>query len=83
AAQLRQLAERIAAGNVTATTQGMSDPSSWGASATVVHQALVHGFGWVLLFGGIGIWVLAALSFIVFGAAAPASAPTPCQRASS
>jgi len=83
AAQLRPLAERIAAGKITAATQGAADPSSLGAGAGLVHQALVHGFGWVLLFGGIGIWVLAALSFIVFGAAAPASSPTPCQRASS
>lgn len=83
AAQLRHLAERVAAGNLTAATQAAADPSSLAASAGLVHQALVHGFGSVLLFGGIGIWVLAALSFIVFGAAAPARSPTPCQRASS
>ncbi|QCI62827.1 MFS transporter [Phreatobacter stygius] len=83
AAQLRPLAERIAAGSVTAATQAAPDPSSLGTSATIVHQALVHGFGWVLLFGGIGIWLLAALSFIAFGPAAPAGAPTPSQRASS
>jgi hypothetical protein len=27
----------------------------------------VHGFGWVMLFGGIGVCVLALVSFLIFG----------------
>jgi hypothetical protein len=33
----------------------------------LAHAALVDGFGWTLLYGGIGVWILAVLSFIVFG----------------
>ena len=36
--------------------------------AKVAHDALVHGFGWVMLYGGIGVWLLAAASFVTFGA---------------
>jgi len=57
AAQLRALAENIAAGNNVAGA-GLTPP--------VVHAALTRGFGWVLLYGGIGVWILAALSFAIF-----------------
>lgn len=56
---LRALAERIAAGNVGAVPE-LPD--------AIIHEALVTGFGWVMLYGGIGAWVLAALSFMTFGA---------------
>jgi hypothetical protein len=29
----------------------------------------MQGFGWVMLYGGIGVWVLAALSFVISGSA--------------
>lgn len=57
AAQLHLLAERIAAGNAVAVP-GLTGP--------VVHEALVHGFGWVMLYGGIGAWIMAAISFLIF-----------------
>lgn len=57
AAQVRAAAERIAAG---------AAPGD-GFSPAVVHQALSEGFGWVMLYGGLGVWLLAALSFVVFG----------------
>jgi EmrB/QacA subfamily drug resistance transporter len=59
AAELWLLAERIASGNAV---------SAPGLSATMVHQALAQGFGWVMLYGGIGVWTLAGLSFIIFNA---------------
>ncbi len=65
-AELYSLAERIAAGNV-ASVAALPD--------TVIHDALVHGFGWVMLYGGIGVWLLAGISFIVFGLRE--DAPTP------
>jgi hypothetical protein len=37
--------------------------------ASLAHAALVHGIGWVMLYGGIGVWILAAASFLVFGPA--------------
>ncbi len=63
--QLRALAEKIAAGN-TSLHQNFPELTSLDASGTVVHTALVNGFGWVMLYGGIGVWVLAAISFIIF-----------------
>lgn len=58
-AQLRVLAERIASGAAVSPDQGVP--------AAIVNQALAQGFGWVMLYGGIGVWLLAALSFFVFG----------------
>jgi hypothetical protein len=51
---LRASAERIAAGNI-AHADG------------VAREALVNGFGLVMLYGGIGVWVFAAISFMAFG----------------
>ena len=58
---LRSLAEKIAAGTVGSTAERVSD--------ALVHQALAHGFGLVMLYAGISVWLLAALSFVVFGPA--------------
>jgi EmrB/QacA subfamily drug resistance transporter len=57
AAQLRVLAEKIAAGD-TVTVSGLS--------GSIVQGALAQGFGWVMLYGGVSVWVLAAVSFLVF-----------------
>lgn len=57
AAHLRSLAERIAAGSVEAVPE---------LSGAMVHEALVQGFGWVMLYGGVGVWSLAVFSFMVF-----------------
>jgi EmrB/QacA subfamily drug resistance transporter len=58
AVQLRSLAERIASGTAVLPDEGVS--------AAVIHQALTRGFGWVMLYGGIGVWLLATLSLVVF-----------------
>jgi EmrB/QacA subfamily drug resistance transporter len=58
AAELRALAERIASGTAV--------PDE-GVLAAIAHQALARGFGWVMLYGGIGVWLLAAFSFVAFG----------------
>jgi EmrB/QacA subfamily drug resistance transporter len=50
------LAEGIAAGK----------PAAFDPSGAIVHAALTHGFGLVMLYGGIGVWVLAALSYAIF-----------------
>jgi EmrB/QacA subfamily drug resistance transporter len=65
-ALLRPLAERIAAGAVISPEQNVS--------GAIIHAALVDGFGWVLLYGGIGVCVLAAISFLIFTSAKPACA---------
>jgi EmrB/QacA subfamily drug resistance transporter len=56
-AQLWRLAERIAAGNAVSVP---------GLPETVVHDALAKGFGWVMLYGGLGVWALAGVSFLIF-----------------
>jgi len=67
AAQLRTLAERTAAGNLGTLPQDFPELSALDPSGTVLRAALVHGFGLVMLYGGIGVWVLAVASFMVFG----------------
>ncbi|WP_407146666.1 MFS transporter [Bradyrhizobium sp. ORS 86] len=57
--QLRGLAEKIAAGNTVSMPE---------LTAPVVHQALASGFGWVMLYGGIGVWIMAGISFVIFNA---------------
>jgi Major Facilitator Superfamily len=69
AVPLRLLAERIAAGNALAVPE---------LTNSVVHQALANGFGWVLLYGGIGVWIMAGLSFAVFNARAMRQAKPQC-----
>ncbi|HTD14310.1 MAG TPA: hypothetical protein VK673_03990, partial [Chthoniobacterales bacterium] len=59
-------AERIAAGDV-----GLLDHTFPGATEGTAHAALAHGFGMVMLYGGVGVWVLAATSFITFRARKP------------
>ena len=66
--QLQALASSIAAGNLgslreTYPVLALHDPSGAGA-----HAALVRGFGWVMLYGGISAGILAAISFLIFGA---------------
>ncbi|SEJ74254.1 MFS transporter [Paraburkholderia diazotrophica] len=58
AAQIHALSVAIAAGHSVALDQ------------KTAHDALVRGFGWVMLYGGAGVWILAAASFLTFGAAA-------------
>jgi EmrB/QacA subfamily drug resistance transporter len=67
APQLHTLAEAIAAGNAASLRETSPELSSLASSGAVFHAALVHGFGLVMLYGGIGVWILAALSFVVFG----------------
>lgn len=64
--RLRSLAERIAAGNFASLQQGFPELSSVDSSGSIVHAALVHGFGLVMLYGGIGVWILGIASFVIF-----------------
>ncbi|QKJ93496.1 MFS transporter [Agrobacterium pusense] len=58
---LQSVAERIAAGTAAASAHGISEET--------VHQALADGFGLVMLYGSISVWLLAAVSFMIFGPA--------------
>lgn len=61
AARLQAAAEAVAAGNAAALEQLLPQTSN-----AVANSALTNGFGWVMLYGGIGVWALAALSFAIF-----------------
>ena len=58
AGQLNRLAEDIATGN--------GDLISAGVSEAVAREALQAGFGWVTLYGAIGVWIMAGISFCIF-----------------
>lgn len=62
--ELHSLAEKIAAGDVVLSDH--ASPVITLASEATTHAALVHGFGLVMLYGGVGVWILAATSFITF-----------------
>lgn len=58
---VQSLAEKIAAGTAGASAQGVPEE--------LVHRALADGFGLVMLYAGVSVWVLAAISFMIFGPA--------------
>ncbi len=62
AAALRALAEAIAAGGDTRTSE-----AAHALPVAVMHGALAHGFGWVTLYGATGAFVFAWLAYVMFG----------------
>jgi hypothetical protein len=72
-AQLQALAAATAAGNLAALPQAFPALAMLDPAGTAVHDALVQGFGWVMLYGGVGAWILAAISFTIFGPARAAA----------
>ncbi|WP_445288961.1 MFS transporter [Variovorax atrisoli] len=78
APRLRALAERVAAGSFTSLGEAFPALSQADPSGTAVHAALVHGFGLVMLYGGVGVWLLAGVSWLVFGSGSkPSTRPAP------
>jgi hypothetical protein len=71
AMQLRALAEKIAAGNFASLAEGFPALSQADPSGAIVHAALVNSFGLVMLYGGVGVWVLAGISLLIFGSGKP------------
>ncbi|MGK9169403.1 MFS transporter [Inquilinus limosus] len=74
--QLQVLAAAVAAGNLASLPQAYPALAALDPSGAAVHAALVEGFGWVMLYGGVGAWILAALSFAIFGPARSCRAQT-------
>jgi EmrB/QacA subfamily drug resistance transporter len=66
---LARLAEKVAAGDAEAVKAGIPVLAQIDPTGTAVHAALIDGFGWVMLYGGAGVWVLAVLSFVISGSA--------------
>lgn len=69
AAELWEIAEQVAAGNV------VPQPD---LTADIVHQALANGFGWAMVYGGVGVWIMAGLSYLTFNAGAPRETDVQC-----
>lgn len=63
---LRSISEKVAAGNFSSLNQDFPELSLLDSSNKVLYAALAHGFEIILLYGGIGVWILAILSFILF-----------------
>lgn len=63
---LHFISEKIAAGNFTSLHQDFPSLTKLDPSKSIVHAALAHGFEMVLFYGGIGVWILALMSFIIF-----------------
>ncbi|MCP2026816.1 EmrB/QacA subfamily drug resistance transporter [Flavobacterium sp. HSC-32F16] len=63
---LHSAAEKIAAGNFSSLNQEFSELAQLDSFGNIAHNALSHGFEIVLLYGGIGVWILALISFITF-----------------
>jgi hypothetical protein len=38
----------------------------------------MNGFGWVMLYGGLGVWIMAAISFAIFNARSARQAEVRC-----
>ncbi|QDW19916.1 MFS transporter [Flavobacterium sp. KBS0721] len=63
---LQSLSEKIAAGNFSSLNQDFPQLATLDSSQSILHVALAHGFEMILLYGGIGVWILAIMSFIFF-----------------
>ena len=76
-AELRQLAEKIAAGDTAGIVQNTHLLAHMAPAPEAVHAALAAGFGEVMVYGAVSVFVLAATSFMVFslGKAGPIKKP--------
>lgn len=63
---LHSLSEKIAAGNFPSPDQDFPQLITLDSSQSILHAALAHGFEMILLYGGIGVWILAIMSFLLF-----------------
>ncbi|MGY0038063.1 hypothetical protein [Pedobacter sp. NJ-S-72] len=64
---LRSLAEKVASGSFHTLKHDFPQLAVLDPSGIVVHTALVQGFDWIMLYGGIGVWILSLASLITFG----------------
>ena len=64
--RLYALSQKTAAGGFESLQSQYPELTSLDPSGLTVHAAFTHGFEWVMLYGGVGVWILALLSFITF-----------------
>jgi EmrB/QacA subfamily drug resistance transporter len=66
-ADLRTLAERIAGGGgIESLGQRFPALVQADPAGKLLHEALVQGFSWLMLYGGLSVWILGAISFMFF-----------------
>lgn len=70
---LQSISEKVAAGNFPSLNQDFMQVNIVDSSESILRAALAHGFEMVLLYGGIGVWILALMSFILFNPKKPQS----------
>lgn len=63
---LHSISEKVAAGNFSSLHQDFPQLITLDSSQSILHAALAHGFEMVMLYGGIGVWILAVMSFLLF-----------------
>jgi EmrB/QacA subfamily drug resistance transporter len=63
---LRGLSEGIAGGDLSSLAQSSPALATLDPDMAIVRAALAQGFGWMMLYGGLGALVLAGLSFAIF-----------------
>lgn len=67
--ELRHLAEKVASGDINILSQSSALLANAADPVEAVHAALIAGFGWVMVYGALTAFALAALSHLVFGSA--------------
>ncbi len=65
-APLRTLAERLAGGDIAGAQQLLAALGMPQATDALLQHAVIQGFGWTMLYGGLCAWATAALSLLVF-----------------
>lgn len=80
---LRQLAEKVAAGDITIVERSGTLLAHLASPDRAVHSALVDGFGWVMIYGTASAGLLAVGSFFIMAGGSltqdPRARPTGCQ----
>ncbi|MFD1971856.1 MFS transporter [Trinickia caryophylli] len=66
AVDLQTLAERIAAGSAGSLAERFPALAHADPTGAIMHGALVQGFSWLMLYGGFGVWILGAISLLIF-----------------
>lgn len=70
AAALQLMTEKIAAGNFAGLNEKFPEMNIVDPGGYTAHSALSYGFELLTLFGGIGVWLLALVSYYIFKPAA-------------
>lgn len=73
APQLRALAEQLAGGNVAGARQVLATLAGPDAAGTALQAAVTQGFGTVMLYGAVAVWLTAVASWAVLRRPHPAA----------